>query len=344
MPWKLAALLPVGAAARMAFLCSKDRHLGSTYPKVGSRIHKWLEPRWHLIAGVTMASGGLDVCMKALLSFQRSFKVSTDDGYNLREELQTQRPVIFAANHSSFLDVAILAPMVGKLSTQGWAPAWPLRWQSWPFSFGSATLLFNNAVQGTIFSLLCGMPIQPKWQSMGEAHPAQLVQCNEHFLQDAIAVARKRNILIFPEGRIYQDHVEPRDEGGRWTSFCGRQGAPGERVGPLFSGVARIAAHSGARVIPVGHTGLDQVLRAATEDYTLREHSLHTGQDVRVHFGRPLDFGDKIAEFGTADGLQFDDITAPDTYCDRKQELYRLITDDVRQNLLRCRSIAQASF
>ena len=51
----------------------------------------------------------------------------------------------------------------------------------------------------------------------------------------------------------------------------------------------------------------------------------------------------QIVEFAEADGLDFTDIAAPDTYCDRKRELYHLITDDVRQNLLRCHRIAQAA-
>jgi len=297
----------------------------------------------------------------SFLAFQKSFKVTTEGGYNLKEELQKDpqryynrpnpqvfpvqtsndilfcRPVVFISNHQTFLDAPLLAPLIAKLTTSGHPYLWGLDWQNWPFSAGSASLLFNHPVPATIMTLFCGVPVQPKWQAIGESHPTNiLVQNRSRFLPDMIEVTKVRKMILFPEGRLYQDSIEPRDEQGCWTQFDGLKTAPNDDVGQFFTGFARIVAHTDALVVPITHMGLDQVQKAKNTDYKFQDCSYGTGADVRIHIGKPMDFGQAIGDMREK-GFSFDDFNAPDTYCSEKKILYREIRDSVRTSVIKGR-------
>ena len=62
------------------------------------------------------------------------------------------RPLICAANHNTFLDAPLLAPMIGRATTKAssahfsWSRSflpWMLEYSAWPFTAASASLLFQ---------------------------------------------------------------------------------------------------------------------------------------------------------------------------------------------------------
>lgn len=70
---------------------------------------------------------------------------------------------IFASNHTTFMDAPLLAPMIGRASSTSSSISWLSDNESWPFTAASASLLFRTPLLGTAISLLCGLPLQPKW-------------------------------------------------------------------------------------------------------------------------------------------------------------------------------------
>lgn len=205
----------------------------------------------------------------------------------------------------------------------------------------------------------------------GEPQPDNLFQLNHtQYLPDLITVLmRGRSVLIFPEGRLVQAHVEPRDSLGRWVRLGGAGAAapdahavaatsaseaatsthsePGALVSPFHSGVGRLVAHSGARVLPVAHAGLDAVLPCADCSYKLDRTELRLlgPAHVAVHFGAPLDFRSRLRAFEEAHPhlVPFSDpgaFSAPDAMGPEKRALYREITDEVRRAVVRAHARA----
>ena len=233
-------------------------------------------------------------------------------------------------------------------------PPWPGLWshfEEWIFTAGSASLLFDrSAASATLCSILCGLPLQPRYsEAGGAAQPEALVARNRtQYLPDLVDVVRQgRRLLIFPEGRLVQSAVEPRDALGRWTNFNGKKNEPGGRVMAFYTGVGRIVAHApGARVLPVGHSGLDAAMCAdANGLYRLSEHRLRLGRaHVRVHFGEIIDFGPMVARWQEQHPhLSLADIGAADTMCAEKRALYRAITEAVRAEVVRCEALSYES-
>ena len=77
----------------------------------------------------------------------------------------------------------------------------------------------------------------------------------------------RRTLIFFPEGRLIQDSVEKRDEEGRLVQLDGRRSEPHAPVAPFYSGIGRLVAHSGARVLPMAHVGLEPILAAHDDRY-----------------------------------------------------------------------------
>jgi hypothetical protein len=95
---------------------------------------------------------------------------STSDNAASSSSRDTLRaPLLVVLNHNTLLDAPLIAPILGRAATSPEASPWMLPWttdaQAWPFCIGSATLLFNHPLTATLVSLICGMPIQPKWVS-----------------------------------------------------------------------------------------------------------------------------------------------------------------------------------
>ena len=196
-------------------------------------------------------------------------------------------------------------------------------------------------------SMLCALPIQPKWAEREKLMPedSRFDLNQSQYLPDLVTLLRdeKRNLVLFPEGRLCQHSLEPRDEEGRMWQLDGRKSEPHAQVGPFFSGVGRLVAHSGAQVLPVGMLGLENILRAKNDEYKAEEctFTIFANADVRVHLGKPLDFSAHIATFhrdhpelsrlDARDALQ-----APDAFCQEKCALYRQITEEVRTAVLDC--------
>ena len=164
-----------GSATVVAFvgvgLCARDRH---GPPGAPSRLEKWLHPVWYHKVGVTLTVSLVDAAVTALLSMPgRTWTLTTESREPLAAVLQRhQRPdgaaVICVANHTTFLDAAMLAPVLGRASASDDTNlTWLCDSRAWPFSVASASLLFAHPVSGTLVSMLCALPVQPRWIAPG---------------------------------------------------------------------------------------------------------------------------------------------------------------------------------
>ena len=300
-----------GAAAVTLTLCSRERH-GPAGSK--SRVSSFVDdpPPWFIRGGVAICVTLVDQAVRALLALNSlslpgwdrsgssssgdgsdggggggggggSFSISTEGDYDLGELLRSyrleRRPLIIASNHATYLDAPLLATRIGRAAAaENPTPfgfLWTLDSQCWPFCVASASLLFNEGpARATFISLLCGLPVQPKWKCLGEPHPEELFRLNNsQYLPDIISVvsgkakggsgsgssgsggggsgdeAAPRMLLIFPEGRLLQEAVEPRDDQGRWTQLDGKKSEPGAMVGTFQSGLGRIVAHCSSGMV-----------------------------------------------------------------------------------------------
>ena len=327
-----------------------------------------MDPPAHLRLGVAITVGLVDAITRCLLAAPgRTFGVSSWDGSGcLKTALSaardlgvsdqisaSDRSILVVANHNTFLDAPMLAPLVGRASARpfagGLAP-WAADPLAWPFTAAGA-FLFGRPGMATIISLVCGLPVQQKWIRYGEPHPKEFFALNQtRNLPDLVrCLAAGRTVLYFPEGRLVQDAVEPRDEQGRWMQPDGRWSEQGGRVATFFSGVGRIVAHSGAVVLPVAHFGLDDILPAGSSLYNLKDSSVNFigPANVAIHVSKPLDFRPLLRRFETSHphltpfGEGGEAMGAADAMCPEKRALYREITEKIRQAVLEAHAVAR---
>lgn len=322
-------------------LCWRDRK-GPSGRRDAALI--WLEPRWYHTFAVTVASGLVDVGARALIAAQDNFEVTTDDDFALANSPDAcfmralkGQSVVFAANHVSMLDCCVISPLISRRLTGSMTPLWGLEYTEWPFAVGSTTLLFNNSLKAMGASLLCSMPVQNRYSSNGEikaeSTEAEFRAMNSRFLRDIIEVVKNdRKLVIFPEGRLWQERLEVRDEDGCWTHHNGVKLGPGERVGYFHSGVGKIIAHSGALFVPISHAGFDHILPSSGSYATGWPQ---TGQRAHLHIGHPVDFRPLITTFEQLHGPL--DFEGPES--DEMRALFHTITTRVREEVLRCHTI-----
>ena len=229
-------------------------------------------------------------------------------------------------------------------------PPWPWLWRDsrrWIFSVGSADVLFSKRIMGTMCSSLCGLPVQMRWtpsgEDMKEHAPEDFDLTRTQYIPDLAKANRTHHLLLFPEGRLAQNAIEPRDDLGRWTNRDGRVNEPGGEVLSFFSGIGRLVAHTRAAVVPIGHHGLGTVLASKDASYKFAGVAMHFGKDVRVHVGAPVECDDLIEEWERRHPLlSLEDISAPDTTTSsEKRWLYRAITERVREHVVRCHTICR---
>lgn len=185
---------------------------------------------------------------------------------------------IFAANHTSYLDGPLLFTFLSQPSLMKWLNpsfsnyVWTVG-SMWCLYFSrvhlkmktGCSVVFDSLWKSTISSLCHGLPIQPRIASNGfdlRSDPEKelwIELSRKYFLADiARAVKAGRNVLMFPEGRIWQEEVEMRDEEARYVPKYQATDAirfgvqPNERLGPFYWGIGKLVARTSCRVIPVG--------------------------------------------------------------------------------------------
>mmetsp|Transcript_67044 Transcript_67044/g.151556 ORF Transcript_67044/g.151556 Transcript_67044/m.151556 type:complete len:444 (+) Transcript_67044:82-1413(+) len=319
----------VVVAATAVGLCARERHGG---PR--SDVGPWVRasPPWHSRVGVALHALALEAFVASLfVSPERSVTVTYDGGFaNLQDALAAAKAannegaatndgqdlgesagptvpaatgLLVASNHVSFLDAPVLGFMLGRAASGVGGPLWFLDPLAWTFSVGSKTVLFPERKPwlATFASCLCGLPVQPRWEKHGRENPAELWLAPNatQYLPNLLRVLEAgRQVVIYPEGRLVQKAVEPRDREGRWANRDGRRAEPGCQVAPFYSGIGRLVAHGGGgvKVLPVGHVGLENVLAARDCEYKLVQSELKFSgpATVCVHVGAPLDFSEEL--------------------------------------------------
>jgi 1-acyl-sn-glycerol-3-phosphate acyltransferase len=139
---------------------------------------------------------------------------------------------------------------------------------------------------------------------------------------------------IFPEGRVWQN----------WRFDSQKEAV----LGKFKAGVGKIIAHSYPNdpiVLPMYHKGMSNVVPEKILSAEERAKKIaskpasilpKTGNNIEVYFGKPMKFHDKLKEFDQKypGELQNWKTTLP------KIQLYRYITEEIRQEVLKLESQA----
>jgi putative phosphoserine phosphatase/1-acylglycerol-3-phosphate O-acyltransferase len=158
------------------------------------------------------------------------------------EQVPTRGPVLLAANHRSYFDVAALALVAARLGR--------------PVRFLAKRELFDVPLLGWVAQALGGIPVD---RGSGSHQPLRTAEA---------ALRAGEVVIVLPEGTI------PRGEAFFDPVLHGR------------TGTARLAAATGAPVVPVGLWGTDEVWPRAHRlpDMTTVLHP----PTVDVRIGRPV--------------------------------------------------------
>jgi putative phosphoserine phosphatase/1-acylglycerol-3-phosphate O-acyltransferase len=158
------------------------------------------------------------------------------------EHIPAKGPVLLAANHRSYFDVAALALVAARLGR--------------PVRFLGKKEIFDAPVVGTIARAVGGIPVD---RGSGSDQPLRAAEA---------ALRAGEVVIVLPQGTI------PRGEAFFDPIMKGR------------TGTARLAAATGAVVVPVGLWGTEKVWArsARTPDFTLVRHPPR----VTIRVGHPL--------------------------------------------------------
>jgi putative phosphoserine phosphatase/1-acylglycerol-3-phosphate O-acyltransferase len=158
------------------------------------------------------------------------------------DHIPSKGPVLLAANHRSYFDVAALALVAARVGR--------------PVRFLGKKEIFDAPVVGTIARAIGGISVD---RGSGSDQPLRAAEA---------ALRAGEVVVVLPQGTI------PR---GAEFFAPGLQGK---------TGTARLAAATGATVIPIGLWGTEKVWArsARTPDFTLMRHP----PKVTVRVGRPL--------------------------------------------------------
>jgi putative phosphoserine phosphatase/1-acylglycerol-3-phosphate O-acyltransferase len=163
-------------------------------------------------------------------------------------------PVLLAANHRSYFDVAALALVAAAIGR--------------PVRFLGKKEIFDAPVVGTIARAIGGIPVD---RGSGSDSPLRAAEA---------ALRAGEVVIVLPQGTI------PRGDAFFDVELKGK------------TGTARLAAATGATVVPVGLWGTEKVWArsARMPDFTLVRHP----PKVTVRVGQPLTLGlsDAVADTG----------------------------------------------
>jgi putative phosphoserine phosphatase/1-acylglycerol-3-phosphate O-acyltransferase len=154
-------------------------------------------------------------------------------------------PVLLAANHRSYFDVAALAIVAAKVGR--------------PVRFLGKKEIFDAPVVGQLARAIGGIPVDRGDPSTGSAQPLRAAEA---------ALKAGEVVVVLPQGTI------PRGHAFFDVELKGK------------TGTARLAAKTGAVVVPIGVWGTEQVWArsARVPDVTLVRHP----PTVTVRVGKPL--------------------------------------------------------
>jgi putative phosphoserine phosphatase/1-acylglycerol-3-phosphate O-acyltransferase len=170
------------------------------------------------------------------------------------DHIPSKGPVLLAANHRSYFDVAALALVAARLGR--------------PVRFLGKKEIFDAPVVGTIARAIGGIPVD---RGSGSDQPLRAAEA---------ALRAGEVVIVLPQGTI------PRGEAFFDPELKGK------------TGTARLAAATGAVVVPVGLWGTEKVWArsARTPDFTLVRHPPR----VTIRVGHPLSLSltDAVADTG----------------------------------------------
>jgi putative phosphoserine phosphatase / 1-acylglycerol-3-phosphate O-acyltransferase len=154
-------------------------------------------------------------------------------------------PVLLAANHRSYFDVAALALVAAAIGR--------------PVRFLGKQEIFDAPVVGTIARSIGGIPVNRGNRSSGSSQPLRAAEA---------ALKAGEVVIVLPQGTI------PRGEAFFDVELKGK------------TGTARLAASTGATVVPIGLWGTEKVWprSARMPDFTL----VRKPPKVIVRAGKPV--------------------------------------------------------
>jgi putative phosphoserine phosphatase/1-acylglycerol-3-phosphate O-acyltransferase len=171
------------------------------------------------------------------------------------DHIPKKGPVLLAANHRSYFDVAALALVAARVGR--------------PVRFLGKKEVFDAPVVGIIARSIGGIPVD---RGSGSDQPLRAAEA---------ALRAGEVVIVLPQGTI------PRGQAFFETELKGK------------TGTARLAATTGAVVVPVGLWGTEKVWArsARTPDFTLVRHPPR----VTIRIGQPLTLSltDAIADTST---------------------------------------------
>jgi putative phosphoserine phosphatase/1-acylglycerol-3-phosphate O-acyltransferase len=170
------------------------------------------------------------------------------------DHIPSKGPVLLAANHRSYFDVAALALVAARLGR--------------PVRFLGKKEIFDAPVVGTIARAIGGIPVD---RGSGSDQPLRAAEA---------ALRAGEVVIVLPQGTI------PRGQAFFDPILKGK------------TGTARLAAATGAVVVPIGLWGTEKVWArsARTPDFTLVRHPPR----VTIRVGHPLELSSTNARADTA--------------------------------------------
>ena len=166
------------------FFVAPGRSVTVTTHAGDSSIRVVLDAARQISAESIAARTGKETDHESALMPSQTVEIATTSGDVLRtqpaESKSSKGPLLVVLNHNTLLDAPLVAPMLGRATASKSASPWIFPWttdpEAWPFCIGSASFLFNDAIKATFVSLICGMPIQPKWVSLNNTRLINLAR------------------------------------------------------------------------------------------------------------------------------------------------------------------------
>jgi putative phosphoserine phosphatase/1-acylglycerol-3-phosphate O-acyltransferase len=184
------------------------------------------------------------------------------------EHIPARGPVLLASNHRSYFDVAAIGLVAARLGR--------------PVRFLAKQEVFDAPIVGRLARALGGIPVERGQTSTGgrEGDPSTARRSGPMH-QAAAALRGGEVVIVLPQGTI-----------PRGAEFF-------DPVLHGHTGTARLAAETGAPVVPIGLWGTEQVWPRSSRVPNLT--ALHHPPQVTVNVGEPMTLGlvDAVADTDT---------------------------------------------